>query len=233
MGRKRKRPNEFKQDTDPQWKGRELPTTNELFIEFYRGLSIFSEEEWTSFWDTLHRPLPTTFRITQTQPFHEVLRMKMESHFAKDLANIQVDDRSPPPPSPLVWYPGLNIPEICFAICLSVQYRKITMVGVTLSGETKFASTEQQLHFKAIPFPFACLILLFRCISAASYTLLEFHYFLTAHTENGSLSRQEAVSMIPPFFLGVESHHNVLDMCASPGHLWFLLDSILSLTDYF
>lgn len=107
MGRKRKRPNEFKQDTDPQWKGRELPTTNELFIEYYRGLSIFSEEEWAAFWDACHRPLPTTFRITQTQPFHQALRLKMQNHFAKDLAGIQLDDRSPPPPSPLQWYPGI------------------------------------------------------------------------------------------------------------------------------
>lgn len=33
----------------------------------------------------------------------------------------------------------------------------------------------------------------------------------------GNLSRQEAVSMIPPLLLDVKPHHYVLDMCAAPG----------------
>ncbi|CDZ98436.1 tRNA cytosine-5-methylases and related enzymes of the NOL1/NOP2/sun superfamily [Phaffia rhodozyma] len=41
--------------------------------------------------------------------------------------------------------------------------------------------------------------------------------FLVYETEVGNLSRQEAVSMIPPLFLDVLPHHLVLDMCAAPG----------------
>ncbi|OBS80219.1 hypothetical protein A6R68_21577 [Neotoma lepida] len=33
----------------------------------------------------------------------------------------------------------------------------------------------------------------------------------------GNISRQEAVSMIPPLLLNVEPHHKILDMCAAPG----------------
>ena len=33
----------------------------------------------------------------------------------------------------------------------------------------------------------------------------------------GALSRQEAVSMIPPLCLDVERWHKVLDLCAAPG----------------
>jgi len=33
----------------------------------------------------------------------------------------------------------------------------------------------------------------------------------------GNISRQEAVSMIPPLLLDVKPHHWVLDMCAAPG----------------
>jgi tRNA (cytosine34-C5)-methyltransferase len=44
-----------------------------------------------------------------------------------------------------------------------------------------------------------------------------FHKFLVSETECGNISRQEAVSMIPPLALKVEPHHKVLDMCASPG----------------
>ena len=45
--------------------------------------------------------------------------------------------------------------------------------------------------------------------------------FIKTANEIGSISRQEAVSMIPPFFLDVQPHHRVLDMCASPGSKTF------------
>lgn len=41
--------------------------------------------------------------------------------------------------------------------------------------------------------------------------------FLMVENEVGNISRQEAVSMIPPLVLDVEPHHFVLDMCAAPG----------------
>ncbi|XP_034256259.1 tRNA (cytosine(34)-C(5))-methyltransferase [Thrips palmi] len=43
------------------------------------------------------------------------------------------------------------------------------------------------------------------------------HNFLIAETSTGNISRQEAVSMIPPLVLDVKPHHKVLDMCAAPG----------------
>ncbi|KAI0768186.1 cytosine-5--methyltransferase [Trametes elegans] len=45
----------------------------------------------------------------------------------------------------------------------------------------------------------------------------KFHSFLVFETEVGNVSRQEAVSMLPPLFLEVEPHHRVIDMCAAPG----------------
>lgn len=45
----------------------------------------------------------------------------------------------------------------------------------------------------------------------------EFKQFLINQTDNGNLNRQEAVSMIPPLVLDVQSHHKILDMCAAPG----------------
>ena len=41
--------------------------------------------------------------------------------------------------------------------------------------------------------------------------------YLVVETAVGNISRQEAVSMIPPIVLEVEPHHAVLDMCAAPG----------------
>nr|AIC33808.1 Sun [Puccinia cf. psidii AE-2014] len=45
----------------------------------------------------------------------------------------------------------------------------------------------------------------------------KFQNFLVYETEAGNLSRQEAVSMIPPLLLDVQPHHIVLDTCAAPG----------------
>lgn len=45
----------------------------------------------------------------------------------------------------------------------------------------------------------------------------KFHEFLVYETEVGNISRQEAVSMIPPLFLDVRPHHSVIDLCAAPG----------------
>ncbi|KAH0169526.1 S-adenosyl-L-methionine-dependent methyltransferase [Aureobasidium sp. EXF-12298] len=44
-----------------------------------------------------------------------------------------------------------------------------------------------------------------------------FQKFLVSETAVGNISRQEAVSMIPPLLLDVQSHHTVLDLCAAPG----------------
>ncbi|EGV60670.1 tRNA (cytosine-5-)-methyltransferase ncl1 [Yamadazyma tenuis] len=41
--------------------------------------------------------------------------------------------------------------------------------------------------------------------------------FLVLETEVGNISRQEAVSMIPPLLMDIKPHHAVLDMCAAPG----------------
>ncbi|KAJ2750508.1 tRNA (cytosine-5-)-methyltransferase ncl1, partial [Coemansia nantahalensis] len=50
-----------------------------------------------------------------------------------------------------------------------------------------------------------------------SKELSKFHSFLVTETEVGNISRQEAVSMVPPLLLDVQPDHYVLDMCAAPG----------------
>ncbi|XP_077404450.1 RNA cytosine C(5)-methyltransferase NSUN2 [Vanacampus margaritifer] len=56
-----------------------------------------------------------------------------------------------------------------------------------------------------------------RKIIRKSPLLEKFHQFLVSETESGNISRQEAVSMIPPLLLNIESNHKILDMCAAPG----------------
>eukprot|EP00727_Mastigamoeba_balamuthi_P004855 m51a1_g14368 putative trna (cytosine -c )-methyltransferase (800) ;mRNA; r:247386-250172 len=47
--------------------------------------------------------------------------------------------------------------------------------------------------------------------------LKQLHAFVVAQNEEGNITRQEAVSMVPPLLLDVGSAHRVLDMCAAPG----------------
>ncbi|KAL1183045.1 hypothetical protein V6Z11_A02G155200 [Gossypium hirsutum] len=58
-------------------------------------------------------------------------------------------------------------------------------------------------------------------------TLERFHEFLKLETEIGNISRQEAVSMVPPLFLDVRPDHFVLDVCAAPGSKTFQLLEII------
>ncbi|CAA7020523.1 unnamed protein product [Microthlaspi erraticum] len=58
-------------------------------------------------------------------------------------------------------------------------------------------------------------------------TLERFHEFLKLETEVGNMTRQEAVSMLPPLFLDVHPDHFVLDMCAAPGSKTFQLLEIM------
>lgn len=43
------------------------------------------------------------------------------------------------------------------------------------------------------------------------------HRWMIQHTDNGNITRQEAVSMVPPLALDVHTSHRCLDMCAAPG----------------
>ncbi|CAN8283891.1 unnamed protein product [Cochlearia groenlandica] len=58
-------------------------------------------------------------------------------------------------------------------------------------------------------------------------TLERFHEFLKLENEVGNMTRQEAVSMVPPLFLDVHPDHFVLDMCAAPGSKTFQLLEII------
>lgn len=58
-------------------------------------------------------------------------------------------------------------------------------------------------------------------------TLERFHEFLKQENEVGNITRQEAVSMVPPLFLDVLPDHHILDMCAAPGSKTFQLLEVI------
>mmetsp|Transcript_9778 Transcript_9778/g.14348 ORF Transcript_9778/g.14348 Transcript_9778/m.14348 type:complete len:877 (+) Transcript_9778:44-2674(+) len=71
---------------------------------------------------------------------------------------------------------------------------------------------------KKIPFvPYAYQLSVDRHTIRRNPSLSALFEWLKVQTDAGFVSRQETVSMIPPIILDVESHHQVLDMCAAPG----------------
>ncbi|CEG82204.1 hypothetical protein RMATCC62417_16312 [Rhizopus microsporus] len=56
-----------------------------------------------------------------------------------------------------------------------------------------------------------------RLLIRKSPEFAEFHKFIVTETEAGNISRQEAVSMVPPLLMDIKPHQWVLDMCAAPG----------------
>lgn len=56
-----------------------------------------------------------------------------------------------------------------------------------------------------------------RAIMRKEPKLASFYRWLVSASENGDVTRQESVSMIPPLLLDIEPHHLVLDVCAAPG----------------
>ncbi|KAF8012245.1 hypothetical protein BT93_I0394 [Corymbia citriodora subsp. variegata] len=58
--------------------------------------------------------------------------------------------------------------------------------------------------------------------------LERFHEFLKLENEIGNITRQEAVSMVPPLLLDISPEHFVLDMCAAPGSKTYQMLEIMN-----
>ncbi|XP_048128320.1 RNA cytosine-C(5)-methyltransferase NSUN2-like isoform X2 [Rhodamnia argentea] len=58
--------------------------------------------------------------------------------------------------------------------------------------------------------------------------LERFHEFLKLENEIGNITRQEAVSMVPPLLLDLSPEHFVLDMCAAPGSKTYQMLEIMN-----
>ncbi|XP_061429133.1 RNA cytosine-C(5)-methyltransferase NSUN2-like [Lethenteron reissneri] len=87
------------------------------------------------------------------------------------------------------------------------------LVGLEVDGQPVEAPKQLEWY----PNEFGWQVNLSRKSIRKCHLLEAFHQFLITETESGNISRQEAVSMIPPLLLKVEPHHKVLDMCAAPG----------------
>ncbi|XP_034489569.1 tRNA (cytosine(34)-C(5))-methyltransferase [Drosophila innubila] len=91
------------------------------------------------------------------------------------------------------------------------------MRGVAELNGLKEEQVEHPLCLPWYPNGMAYQLNLTRKDIRRSEPLHRLHNFLIVETAAGNISRQEAVSMIPPVVLDVQPTDKVLDMCAAPG----------------
>jgi 16S rRNA C967 or C1407 C5-methylase (RsmB/RsmF family) len=82
-----------------------------------------------------------------------------------------------------------------------------------LEKEVKWISPAEKLPF----IPHAYHVSIDKQTLRRNSALKDFHDWIKIQTDAGFVTRQEAVSMIPPVVLDSKPHHIVLDMAAAPG----------------
>lgn len=113
-----------------------------------------------------------------------VLADKLGEIFLSKLQDIVVDGRPVAPPKNIPWYPG----ELTPATVAHQLTTALTTATDNLAWE--FGASRNEIRKQPV--------------------LKTFHRFLVDESEQGGISRQEAVSMIPPLLLEVQPHHKVV-----------------------
>lgn len=139
-------------------------------------------------------------------------------------------------------------PDYAFSEALKEQLMKYVGQNITVEESGREIAAVEQI--KWLPNATAYKLGTDRRSIRKLPILQELHQWMKQHTENGNLTRQEAVSMVPPIALDVHPHHRYknskftndeyifrcLDMCASPGsktsQLLEIINRLISLFTY-
>lgn len=171
---------------------REIPKENELYEKFYNDLGVVEKEETEVFWAALRRELPNSFRFAGSKGYREI------RHRAGPLVgSIDCADRHAP-----VVQQRLRdhyIPQLT-----TIDY---------FDGE----KVEPPFPIPWYPDGLAWTMTTPKKVLRRYPPFASFQKFLVSETSVGDISRQEAVSMIPPLLLDVRPDMTVLDLCAAPG----------------
>ena len=177
---------------------------NALFEKYYRQLNLIDPSEFECFMHTLKQPLPIAFRITSYKSFSsEILRLLKEKHF-KYIDEITKNE---------------NAQEVYEASA----NKGASLLTASNKEENAFLNQEKEIYKRLTWYPdeLGWQVNLSRQDVRKNAHFEEFKQFLIHHTQNGHLSRQESVSMIPPLLLNVEPHHKVFIFILKIGLIFF------------
>lgn len=163
---------------------------NELMEKFYKHQSFFEDNEFEQFMNGLRETLPASFRINTFDEGQAIFLQQLIKD--KQLNEFLSTEDAPND--------------------ITNQDREGT--SVTSGNQSTPAAIVPLVWY---PQNLGWQFNITRLDLRKSPILQQLHKFLMAETDNGFISRQEAVSMIPPLVLDVRYGHNVLDMCAAPG----------------
>lgn len=174
---------------DQRGDNREIVKHNEILIQYYKEQKLFkNDNEFDVFLECLKSSLPASFRIN-TFDFQQgqLIRQLVDKQFQEFLLN-EKDKLAGGEEASEKGGDEAKSDPVPTLECLKWYPREMAW----------------QMNMTRIDF-------------RKSAILRNLHKFIQAETDNGFVSRQEAVSMIPPLVLDVKRGQTILDMCAAPG----------------
>ncbi|KAK0551251.1 tRNA (cytosine-5-)-methyltransferase ncl1 [Tilletia horrida] len=203
------------------WKDNPENFFNPAFESYYLEQRLLdSADEWKALMRAFRQPLPTTFRITSGVPTAVLLEDAMNTEWVPFLSNVKLPRvgadaglRSDPskPNLPLV-----ADGEAQQQVTGADPDTKAEEGSADANDSDTFVPPPSKIPFYR-PYGLGWQLDVKKNVIRKHPAFKAFQQWLVHETDSGAISRQEAVSMVPPLFLDVRSDHLVLDMCAAPG----------------
>jgi tRNA (cytosine34-C5)-methyltransferase len=182
-------------DRDP----RVIIKENENLVNYYKQQNFFkSDAEFEEFLLSLQSSLPASFRINTFDYKQAQLLLRLIQSQFQEFLETKNDDSSVAQND---LQPNENLSNATQGVAVSSDVDSVPTFDCLEWYPKKMA---WQMNFSRVDF-------------RKSSVLRSLHKFIQAETDNGFVSRQEAVSMIPPLVLDIKRGQKILDMCAAPG----------------
>ena len=167
------------------------------FAAFYKrqllGDTLADDAEWDAMMEAMKRPLPVTFRITAAGGLAQRIEAELGELTNRCNGRVAALAAAPPAPAP----PG-DDPDREARAARACEPVALDCLGWVPGRRAWRLSAE-------------------RTVIRKSPAHNELHKMLVAHEGAGTITRQEAVSMVPPLFLDAQRGDRVWDSCAAPG----------------
>jgi multisite-specific tRNA:(cytosine-C5)-methyltransferase len=194
---------------------------NESFKEYYKNNNVVEAEQFDEFIKTLLRPLPTTIRVNtlSNMSLHvqSTLLSYKDNHVMASNTLLITPSNNPTNNN------NTNINTNDSTNNTNNSENSNTTINTdnlsnNINNNNKDNKEGEVEAVQAIEWSgYSYRVETSRSQLRSDKRLQELHKFITLHNDVGSITRQEAVSMIPVLFLHVQPGMRCIDLCAAPG----------------